>query len=175
MGRVQVFIAASLDGFIAGPDDDLSWLPTDQQPGPGAIGFDTFLADVGAMLMGRRTYDTVMGFDAWPYEDMPVLVATTRELGRARPTVRRVTGSIGELLDEALQVADGRNVYVDGGNLVQQALAARRVDELIVTIAPVLLGRGVRLFGDLDEAFSLQFAPPTSFGSMVQLRAEAMS
>ena len=173
MGRVRVYIATSFDGYIAGADDDLSWLPTDAEAGEGALSYDAFMADVGAMLMGRRTYDTVLGFGGdWPYGDTPVLVATSRALEPAQPTVRAVSGSIDELLDEALRAAAGRDVYVDGGNLVQQALAAGRVQELVVTIVPVLLGQGIRLFGELARPVGLTFGEPAWFGTMMQLRAE---
>ena len=86
MGRTRVFIASSLDGFIAGPEDDLSWLPAVLDPSPDAISFSSFMKEIGAMLMGRRTYDMVAGFDGpWPYGAVPVSVATHRALeGGAR-------------------------------------------------------------------------------------------
>ena len=173
VAKVRVYIAASLDGFIAGPGDDLSWLPTEAAPeGEGAVGFEAFMADVGAMLMGRRTYDVVQGFGGdWPYGETPVLVATHRALESAIPTVRPVSGSMDTMLDAALEAAGGRDVYVDGGGMVQAALEAGRVDELIVTLAPVLLGGGVPLFGALSERRDLVFEHHASLGSMVQLRA----
>jgi dihydrofolate reductase len=161
----------SLDGFIAGPDDDLSWLPHDDAPGEGAVDFDRFLSDVGAMLMGRRTYDVVQGFDAWAYGDTPVLVPTHRPLTSTQPTVRAVQGAIDALLDEALELADGADVYVDGGDLVRQALEVDRLDELIVTLVPVVLGGGVPLFGSRTAPLGFTFDPPATYGTMVQLRA----
>ena len=121
--------------------------------------------------MGRRTYDVVAGFDSWGYGDIPVLVPTHRPLEPLRRSVRAVNGPIAELIDEALTVADGKDVYVDGGGLVQQALAADRLDELILTVVPIVLGDGVRLFGPLAKPRNFNFAPPTSYGSMIQLRA----
>lgn len=172
MGRVRVFLALSLDGFVAGPDDDLSWLPTEGEPGPGALTLDAFLADIGAMLMGRRTYDVVAGFDApWMYGDVPILVPTHRPLAPVQPTVRAVEGNIDALLDQALAVAGERDVYLDGGQLVQQALAADRVDEMVLTMVPVVLGGGVPLFGALDDPRRFRFGPPARYGSMVQLVA----
>ncbi len=173
MAKVRVYIAASLDGFIAGPDDDLSWLPTDAAPSEdGALGFEAFMADVGAMLMGRRTYEVVRSLsDAWAYGDTPVLVATHRELESDIPTVRAVSGTMDALLDTALEAAGGRDVYVDGGGMVQAALEAGRVDELIITMVPVLLGGGVPLFGALSERREFVFKQHASLGSMVQLYA----
>lgn len=173
MSRIRVYIATSLDGFIAGEDDDLSWLPHNEVDEPGdAVGFTDFMGEIGAMLMGRRTYDVVAGFDGpWPYGDTPVLVATHRPLENAGATVRAISGSIDQVLDAALQAAGGRDVYVDGGRLVQQALAAGRIDELILTVVPIVLGGGIRLFGPLEQPVDLEFGPPHRFGSMVQLRA----
>ena len=118
-----------------------------------------------------RTYDVVAGFDGWAYGDTPVLVATRRPLQAEVSTVRAVAGGIDALLDDAQAVASGRDVYVDGGDLVQQALAADRVDELIVTVVPVLLGAGVRLFGPLSTRQAWAFEAPEPYGTMVQLRA----
>lgn len=175
MGRVRVYLAASLDGYIAGPDDDLSWLPAvpEGESDPDTVDFAAFTAEIGAMLMGRRTYEVVAGFEGpWPYGDIPILVATRRPLEGARPAVRAVAGSIDALLDAALEAAGGRDVYLDGGDLVRQALAADRVDELILTWVPVLLGGGTPLFGALSARQGLVFEGLGRFGgSMVQVRA----
>ncbi len=182
-GRVRVFIASSLDGFIAGEDDDLSWLP---EPGSdeaesqasGALGFEGFFSDVGAMLMGRRTYDVVCGFEDWFYGDTPVLVATTRPLPQhprhPEANIRAAVGtSIQELVSDALTAARGRDVYLDGGQLIRQALEAKLVDELIVTLIPVILGRGIPLFAGADQRHSLNLTAANQAGSgMVELRYE---
>src|SRR5690606_29329274 len=114
--RVRVYIACSLDGFIAGPGDDLSWLtgPEAANPGgetdPAALTFDDFMADVGALLMGRGTFDVVQGMSWWGYGERPVLVATHRSLGEgARATVRAVNGSIEDLVAQALDAAAGKD------------------------------------------------------------------
>lgn len=109
--RVRVFIAASVDGFIAGVNDDLSWLPGPESGeeealpssgcDPEAIEFGEFFEGIGALLMGRRTYDVVRGFDGpWPYGDTPVLVAKRRPLDADRPkTVTAVGGPIVDVID----------------------------------------------------------------------------
>ncbi|MBW2465119.1 MAG: dihydrofolate reductase family protein, partial [Deltaproteobacteria bacterium] len=151
MSKIQVYCAVSLDGFVAGPDDDLSWLgePDPELVGdPGTVGFPEFMAQTGAMLMGRRTFDVVMSFGGdWPYGSTPVLVATSRAMSDAPETVSACRGDIRELCQQAKEVAGDRNVYVDGGTLVTQALEAHCVDELILTVVPVLLGHGVPLYG----------------------------
>ncbi len=152
-----------LEGMDRGPDGRA--LPTD------AVNYEDFMADVGALLMGRRTHDVVQGFDVpWPYGPRPVLVATRRPLEPAADTVRAVRGSIDELVDQALEAAGGKDVYVDGGDIIRQVMDAGRVDELIVTIAPLVLGSGRPLFAGATRRHSLEIVEHTSMGAMVQLR-----
>jgi dihydrofolate reductase len=170
-GAIRAYLACSLDGFIAGEDDDLSWLP---QPAEGAedAGFAEFLSEVGAVLMGRRTYDVVAGFDGpWPYGERPLLVATRRPLEPARPTVKMVSGSIHQLVELARAAAGKRDVYIDGGVLVREALDAGRLDELTLTLVPQVLGRGIPLFAGARQrhALSLLSVRPREAG-MVELR-----
>lgn len=177
---IRVYIACSLDGFIAGPDDDLSWLQgadgraeDAQQRDDGSVDYDEFMAEVGAILMGRRTYDVVCGFDVpWPYGDTPVLVATHRPLDPVAPSVRVVSGDIAHVVAEARRAAGGKHVYLDGGALIRQAMDAGLVDDLIITIAPVVLGEGHALFAGLTKRHPLEFTGHYRFGgAMVQLHA----
>ncbi|MCA9614742.1 MAG: dihydrofolate reductase family protein [Polyangiales bacterium] len=181
MSRVRVYMACSLDGFIAGPNDDLDWLHADRKaPGdlpahPDALRFEPFLAELGAMLMGRTTYDVVRKMGFWPYGSLPVLVATRRPIENAPSTVRAVSGPVETLIEEARAVAEGRDVYLDGGDLVRQALNAGCVDEITATIVPVLLGSGTRLFDGLVASTNLQFVGNHAYeGGMVQLRARVV-
>ncbi len=180
-GTTQVFIACSLDGFIAGTGDDLSWLTSagdggDNEGGAGDSddhGFGAFFARVGALLMGRRTYDVVKGFEGdWFYGDKPVLVATSRPLGEpAAPTVRAVSGSPHELLEAAREAAGDGIVYVDGGVLIRSFLDAGLIGEMTVSLIPVILGEGIPLFAGAARRAQLELldARPTS-GGLVQLR-----
>ncbi|MFT4628863.1 MAG: dihydrofolate reductase [Myxococcota bacterium] len=182
MSRVRVYMACSLDGFIAGPDDDLSFLhepapPTDSPPAPSdALDFDTFMSQVGAMLMGRRSHDVVAAMGVgWPYGEMPVLVATRRELQPAASTVRAVRGDIRSLVDQATVAANGADVYLDGGDLIRQALDAGLVDELCITFVPTLLGGdGVRLFDGLLARTRLEFTAHHAMGHMLQVTARVV-
>ena len=176
--RVRVYLGCSLDGCIAGPDHDLSFLmeaaeSSEEDSGEG-LGFEAFLEQVGALLMGRRTYQVLLDHDAWHYGNRPVLVATHYPLPPAPQggTARPVEGPIEDLVAEARSAATGRDVYVDGGDVVRQALDAGLVDELCLTILPVILGRGIRLWDGLASRHDLRFDPPTRHGrGMVQLRA----
>lgn len=178
-GRVRVYLGCSLDGFIAGPDDDLSWLapPEGEHPAPDPAGitFEGFLAGVGAMIMGRRTHDVIAGFDGWHYGDIPVLVPTHRPLTPAAPTVQAVCGPIEQLVAQARAIAKDRDVYLDGGDVVRQALDAGLVDELVLTFVPKLIGQGVRLFDGLLHRRSLVFEAHRDFGpGMVQVVARVV-
>ncbi len=179
-GRVRVYVAASLDGFIAGPDHDISWLsgPDSVCVGgasdPDVLTFQDFIADVGALLMGRGTYDVAQRLDAWAfYGGRPVLVASHRELDADAPeTVRRVSGDIAGLVGQAKEAAAGKDVYVDGGNVIRQAAEADLLDELTITLAPVALGSGHSLFGGLSTYYPLDIlSHHTHEGGMVQIRA----
>lgn len=144
---VRVFIATSLDGFIAGEDDDLSWLPVPEAGGED-YGYGEHMRQTAAILMGRRSYDVIAAFEGeWPYGDTPVFVATNRPLEPAAPTVTAISGdSAADLLAAVqAQVGDG-GIYVDGGELIRSLLDAGLVDELTITIIPVILGRGLPLF-----------------------------
>jgi dihydrofolate reductase len=173
MSRTQVYCAISLDGFIAGPNDDLSWL---EEPGPehggepGTVDFPSFMQQTGAILMGRRTFDIVMGFGGeWPYGTTPVLVATSRPLPEAPATVSTCHGNITKLCDEAKRAAGDKNVYLDGGNLISQAIEAGSIDEMILTVVPVLLGQGVPLYqGEKLHRFHAEHLG--RLGSMLQVK-----
>lgn len=168
--QVRAFLAVSLDGFIAGPHDELDWLPGHGE-GDSVDTFTPFFAEMGAILMGRRTFDVVSGFDGdWFYGKTSVLVATAHPLASSQPTVRRVHGTIGEMIQEARLVAGERDVYIDGGTLIRSALQVDLVDEITLTLVPVLLGEGIPLFGGTDRK-SLSLVSTRELGAgMVQLR-----
>ena len=148
--RVSVYIAVSLDGFIADKEGGLDWLELPNPEGTD-YGYAEFMSRVDALLMGRKTFKKVMTFAFWPY-DKPVFV-----LSRSLKSLPDVVGK-GELVSgEPTAVLDklaekGRtSLYVDGGEVVQSFLREDVVDELILSRIPVLLGGGVPLFGELKS------------------------
>jgi len=173
--RVRVYLGCSLDGCIADSNDDLSWLIDPPEEEGDAVGFFTFMEDIGALLMGRRTWNVVEAFDGWFYGETPVLVATHREIVCDRPTVQTVSGSIEEVVAAAREAAGDKDVYVDGGNLVRQALDAGLVDEIILTVGPIVLGEGVRLFDGLTKRHQLEFTKIVPWGRLVQIHARPVS
>lgn len=169
---VRVFIATSLDGFIAGEDDDLSWLPH-PEPGGEDYGYGEHMAQTAAILMGRRSYDVVAGFDGpWPYDDTPVFVATSRPLEPAAPTVTAIQGETAADLLAAVQAQVGSGgIYVDGGALIRSLLDAGLVDELTITVIPVILGRGLPLFAGAAFRHDLELLGSEDYeNGLVQLR-----
>jgi dihydrofolate reductase len=152
--EASVFIATSLDGFIARPNDDLDWLP----PGGGEEhGYEAFMSTVDALVVGRRTYEKVLTFDAWPYGQKPVIVLSTRALAPAPPdaVVERMSGSPAEIVSQ-LAAHGMQHIYVDGGITIQRFLQAGLIHRLIITRIPVLLGAGIPLFGPLQRDIVLQ-------------------
>lgn len=139
---VTLFIASSLDGYIAGPDDDLSWLFTDAD-----YGFLDFFADTQALIMGKGTYHVVRTFGDWPYPGKATYVVSRQDpVEISTPDTFSYEGELPGLLERI--TADGHeHVWlVGGGQLVRSFLNAKLVDRIVVSVHPVLLGTGVALF-----------------------------
>ncbi len=169
MSKIRVFIATSMDGFIAGPNDELDWLPNGQSEVEDT--FTPFLKQVGALLMGRRTYDVARSFEgAWPYGDTPILVATRQSLPDSSPaSVQAVHGSVEAMVRVAKDTAGELDVYIDGGTLIRSVMDAGLIDEITVTIVPVVLGAGIPLFAGCTRrhSYRLHTARPIG-GGLVQ-------
>lgn len=169
----HVFIATSLDGFIAREDGSLDWLLSRDAPDEDH-GYTAFIRDIDAIIMGRGSYETVAAFDPWPY-DLPVLVLSATLAGNPVPDHLAGKLRFADLLPAsamALLASEGRHrVYVDGGQIVQAFLRAGLVEDMVVTLVPVLLGSGRRLFGPLDADLPLRHVQTTAFPSgLVQSR-----
>ncbi len=159
--RGYVFIAASLDGFIAREDGDIAWL-TDPPKNPGhapghdgphpPIGYERFMAAVDHLVMGRGTYEKVLTFDSWPYAKPVIVLSTT--LPDTEDKRITVTRDIPETL-RLLAEREARGVYIDGGRVIQAFLEDDLIDEITLTRAPVLLGSGLPLFGPLTHDLRL--------------------
>ncbi|WP_188963976.1 dihydrofolate reductase family protein [Deinococcus aquiradiocola] len=149
--RVSVFVGVSLDGFIARADHGLEWLDAVRTDPPEDTGYAALMASADAVVMGRRTYDAVLGFPGWPFARQRVTVLTHRPPPGSAHGETFAQGPLPDVLD-SLRAGGARHVYLDGGVTVRQGLAARRVTHLTLSWVPVLLGRGVPLFGpDVPE------------------------
>lgn len=152
-----VYVAQSLDGYLAGPRGELDWLDAIDNPDGSDFGFADFLSGVDALVMGRNTFEKVATFEVWPY-DKPVFVASgTLSALPARFGARAflIGGSPAEIVEQ-LHARALRRLYIDGGMLIQSFLRAGLIDELIVTTIPVLLGDGIPLFGRLPASVRLR-------------------
>ncbi|MFK0050367.1 dihydrofolate reductase family protein [Streptomyces sp. NPDC090741] len=159
--RTLVYIGTSLDGFIARPDGDIDWL-NERGARAGDMGYEAFMAGIDTLVMGRNTYEKILTFGFWPYEGKRVAVLSTQlTTDDANVTVYR---SLDALL-EGLATEGAKNVYVDGGQIVQTFLREGILDELIITTAPVLLGAGFPLFGRLDRDIDLAHRETRALGA----------
>jgi dihydrofolate reductase len=161
--KASIFIGTSLDGFIARSNGDLDFLP----PGGGEPhGYDEFMATVDALVIGRKTFETVLAFDAWPYAQKPVFVLSSRPLAAAPPgaVVEHLSGAPGEIV---LQLAARglQHIYVDGGVTIQRFLQAGLIQRLIITRVPVLIGSGIPLFGALQHDVLLTHVATRQYAS----------
>ncbi|MEM6261263.1 MAG: dihydrofolate reductase family protein [Bacteroidota bacterium] len=142
---IILYIAMSLDGYIAGPNDDLTFLDAVQVEGED-YGYTQFYDTVDTVIMGRKTYDVVKGLGVpQPHAGKETYILT-RTPKPSEENVHFYTGSIVELIAQ-LKSTEGKNVFIDGGSqTVHRLLTAHLIDELVVSVIPVLLGKGIPLF-----------------------------
>ena len=151
MALRQLYIAQSLDGYIADEAGGVEWLESRGQGGD--FGYDAFLRQVGAIAMGAATYEQIVGWDIdWPYPGKPTWVSTHRELAKPEGAdVRFTDRPAADVVAEIERETDGNIWLVGGADLARQWVDERVLDELILFVVPLLLGGGVRLFGDTRE------------------------
>lgn len=146
----EVFIATSLDGYIARPDGDILWLTSRPVPEGEDFGYAAFMDGVGAMVMGRESFEKVLTFPEWPYRVPVVVLSRAPErvtVPQALQDKVRVSGKGARAVQEDLGREGVKRVYIDGGQTVRSFLAEGLVRRLIVTLIPVLLGQGRPLWG----------------------------
>jgi len=171
MLETVVYVATSLDGFIARKDGSVDWLP--EPPEGDDFGWAEFIGAIDAIVMGRTTFEQVLTFGVWPYEGTPLTVLSRTLSGVPEPLVGKAEISAlapGALLEE-LAARGCRRVYVDGGSVVQSLLREDRIDELILTTVPVLLGEGIPLFGKLESSLAWEMTATEELaGGLVKSR-----
>jgi dihydrofolate reductase len=161
--QATVFVGTSLDGFIARSDGALDFLP----PGGGEPhGYVEFMATVDALVIGRKTFETALSFDTWPYGGKPVFVLSTGPLAPAPPDalVERMSGEPAEIVAKLAARGLG-HIYVDGGVTIQRFLRAGLIQRLIITRVPVLIGEGIPLFGALGSDLVLRHVGTRQYAS----------
>lgn len=153
-----VFIARSLDGYIADKDSGIDWLHLVPNPDNLDLGYNSFNNRIDAIVLGRNTYEVVLGFNIpWPYTKPVYVVSNSLEFlpddlnGKAE----LVKGALNDIL-EYIHSEGSSNLYIDGGSLVQSFLREDLIDEMILTTIPVLLGGGIPLFGELPKSMEFK-------------------
>ena len=153
-----VFIARSLDGYIAGKNGELDWLHSVPNPDNGDMGYKELIEEIDAVVMGRTTFEVVRGFGGeWPYTKHVFVLSNTLESvpENLRSQVSLAKGTTYEVLNHIHEKGFG-TLYIDGGRTVQEFLKEDLIDELRITTIPVLLGGGFPLFGDLASPLELE-------------------
>ena len=153
-----VFIAKSLDGYIAGKNGELDWLHSIPNPENNDMGYNDLMEEIDAIVMGRTTFETVCGFEgAWPYsKHVFVLSNSLKEV--PEDLIKKVTltkGNPKEILKTVHEKGYSK-LYIDGGRTVQDFLKEDLIDELRITTIPILLGGGFSLFGDVAEPMEFE-------------------
>ena len=181
MSRVTIHMAASLDGFIARKDGRVDWLETSDEFAGGETMdpefVEAFLETIDCYVMGSRTYETALHFEAqglgWSYGDKPTFVLTSRELPRTRDSVEFYSGDLTEFVNRRLRPTFRSSWFVGGGMVSAECLRLGLADEIRYSILPILIGDGIPFFERLDRDIALHLAEVKAYRSgMVELRYE---
>jgi len=179
--RVTIHMAASLDGFIARKDGRVDWLETSDDFAGGVTmapeAVEAFLETIDCYVMGSRTYETALRFEAqgfgWSYGDKPTFVLTSRELPRIRDTVEFHSGDLAQFVNGRLRPAFRSIWFVGGGMVAAECLRRGLADEVCYSIVPVLIGNGIPFFERLDRDVALHLVEVKGYKSgTVELRYE---
>ena len=166
--KASVFIATSLDGFIARANGDLDWLTgTNSASTEQDYGYQEFIDTVDTIVVGRNTFEFVLTFDAWPYSGKKVVVLSSKPDAVPPHLVDSVEwlSLAPQRLVERLAAQGATHLYVDGGKTIQGFLRAELIDELTITRVPILIGAGVPLFGPLNHDVRLAHITTRQFES----------
>lgn len=170
MPEVVYYVAASIDGYIATPDGGIEWLAPFEGTGED-YGYAQFYESVGAVLLGRRTYETSLAFEEWPYPGKPCCVFSHGNVRSLSPDVTRTAQSPVQIVSEMATRGLQRAWLVGGGALAASFRSDGLISEYIVTVVPVILGAGVPLFADVGPPESLKLVEAKSYPKgLVQLR-----
>src|ERR1043165_9274427 len=179
--RVTIHMAASLDGFIARKDGSVDWLETSDECAAGETRdrsfVEAFLKTIDCYVMGSRTYETALSFEAkglgWSYGDKPTFVLTSRDLARIRDTVEFYAGDLAQLVNGHLRPMFRSIWFVGGGAVSGECLRLGLADEVRYSILPILVGDGIQFFEKLDRDIALHLAEVKAYRSgTVALRYE---
>lgn len=160
----KVFIATTIDGNIARKNGDIDWLESIDNPDNNDFGYNDFISTIDAIVMGKNTFEKVLSFEKWPYLiPVYVLSKTLKEIPENLiNNVKIINGNLKDIVDN-LHNQGYKNIYIDGGMTIQSFLKENLIDEMIITIIPILIGKGIKLFGDLNDDLHLIHKNTTVF------------
>ena len=155
--RIKLYIACSLDGFIARENGSIDWL-TEYEKNLGTdYGYSEFYSSIGTVLMGRKTYEQVLGFGDWPYGEKKAYVFTRQKEPKLREkNVEFISGDIGEFARQLKKNTEEDIWLVGGSQLIKVFLEEDLVQDLIVFFVPVILGSGIPLFDQIQKEIGLK-------------------
>lgn len=160
MTKCSVFIATSLDGYISRPDGSIDWLNKANESMPAAedCGYSQFMSNIDAIIMGRNTFEQVLTFGSWQYGMTPLIVLSRhlKVLPKNAPASVSLSSDSPKNLVKILSANGLKRLYIDGGLTIQSFLVAGLINEIIITVIPVLLGGGKPLFGNLPHDIQLK-------------------
>ena len=167
MARVQVYIAKSLDGYIARESGDIDWLPQ-----PSESSFNTFYKSVDTVIMGKTTYDQILTFGAYPYQDKKSFVFTRTQKNNDKNV--EFVSNVKKFVNDYLFKSEENIWLVGGGKLIGTFLKLGVVDEIITTVIPILLGKGISLFQDIENDIKLKLVKTERYGPLVDLHYKVL-
>ncbi len=177
--KASVFVATSVDGFIARLNGDVDWLPNEgNESSEEDYGYQEFIESVDVLVMGRNTYELVLTFGLWPYGEKPVVVLSSR---RQLDIPEHISGRVESMSAPPREVVrrlaerGAKHLYIDGGKTIQGFLAEGLIQQLVITRVPILIGSGIPLFGSIPQDIKLRHIATRTFESgLVQTRYEVV-
>ncbi len=165
--NVSVFIATSIDGYIARKNGDLDWLDKANESVPKGedCGFFTFMNSIHVLIMGRKTYNKVMSFGQWPFGETKVIVLSRNIVeipSELTKTVSYTTETPTELC-KRLKAEGNENIYIDGGMTIQSFLDEQLITDITITTVPVILGSGIPLFNEISNDILLNHCETVTY------------
>lgn len=173
--KCSVFIAMTLDGYISRENGDIDWLMEANQSAPEGEdgGYKVFMNSIDTIIMGRNTFEQVLTFEPWPYAGKKMIVMSSKNVTIPEKLKDSVTATSNSPADVVKAIAENgaKGIYVDGGLTIQSFLAAGLIDEMTITIIPVLIGSGKSLFGSIGKDVHLKLLETSQIpGGFVQLK-----
>jgi len=163
--KIKLFIACSLDGYIAKEDGSVNWLPQSKDSG-----YNNFYKSIDTVLMGKKTYEQILTFGKYPYKDKTSYVFTRKPNQKKKDENVEFTSDAEEFTRE-LVLSSGKDIWLVGGSdIVTTFLNLKFIDEIILSVIPVVLGKGIPLFKNIRKEIKLELIKTTEYDELVELR-----